>query len=284
MAEQVRVNALLYSRRKSKFFQRLEALESYARQNYAPLALREADAVGKMEWMRLEYKKIIRRLSASQLRDLFDRFTVNFTYESNALEGNSLSLRQVAIVIYENAAIRGKSLMEVYDARNSREVVDLILNNKFRVREKDAIRMHSMLVRDTGVAEGYKKLPNYLVGRQVITTLPEKVSREMKTLFAWYKKNRGAMHPLQLAARFHGAFEAIHPFEDGNGRTGRFLINAALVNAGYPPLIIRKTQRISYFNALADFDNDRPNPLEEFLYARLKETHEKFFKSYANYI
>ena len=92
------------------------------------------------------------------------------------------------------------------------------------------------------------------------------------------------MHPLQLAANLHGKFERIHPFDDGNGRVGRFLILAVLVNAGYPPLIIRKTQRLAYFNALADFDDGRPKTLEKFLYERLKETHEKFFKIYVKYL
>ena len=92
------------------------------------------------------------------------------------------------------------------------------------------------------------------------------------------------MHPLQLAARFHGYFERMHPFEDGNGRVGRFLINIILVNAGYPPLIIRKTQRISYFNALEKYDDGRPAPLERLLFERLKETHEKFFRIYVKYL
>ena len=92
------------------------------------------------------------------------------------------------------------------------------------------------------------------------------------------------MHPLQLAAKFHGWFENIHPFEDGNGRVGRFLMNIILVNRGYPPLIIRKTQRISYFNALEDSDNGRSITLERLLYERLKETHEKFFKVYVKYL
>src|SRR3989338_7695462 len=108
--------------------------------------------------------------------------------------------------------------------------------------------MHSMLVRDMGIAEGYKQFPNYLHGRQVVTTMPEEVPARMKALFAWLKENKRTMHPLQLAARLHGKFEEIHPFEDGNGRVGRFLILVLLTNAGYPPLIVRKTQRLAYFN------------------------------------
>ncbi len=248
------------------------------------LNLHDSDALEKMERIRLEYREILRRLTPSQLNDLFDRFTVNFTYESNALEGNSLTLRQVAIVIHENSSIQGKNLREVYETRNSRQVVDLILKRKFSVAEKDALKMHSLLVKDMGIPEGYKTLPNYLQGRQLTTTPPEHAATAVKQLFGWFGKNKRKMHPLQLAARLHGKFEEIHPFEDGNGRVGRFLILVALANAGYPPLIIRKTQRIAYFNALEEFDNGRPQALEKFLYERLKETHEKFFKIYAKYL
>ena len=142
----------------------------------------------------------------------------------------------------------------------------------------------TILVKDMEIPEGYKTIPNYIHGRQVITTPPEKVSEEMKELLDWFKENKNQIHPLQLAARFHGKFEGIHPFEDGNGRVGRFLLNIILLDAGYPPLIIRKTQRISYFNALEKFDNGRKITLETFLYERLKETHEKFFKVYIKYL
>lgn len=257
---------------------------AYAKSAYAPFKLPDKDAIEKIERMRIEYKKILSKLSPNQLRDLFDRFTVNFTYESNAIEGNSLTLKDVAIVIHEQTAIKGKSLREIYETKNSREVVDLILRKKFKLSENDVLRMHSMLVKDMGIPKGYKTVPNYIHGRTVVTTPPEEVPHEMKGLFVWFEKNHGRMHPLQLAAKLHGRFEGIHPFEDGNGRVGRFLVNVILINAGYPPLIIRKTQRISYFNALEDYDNGRPRTLERFLFERLKETHGKFFRVYIKYL
>ncbi len=262
----------------------VELFTKYALMNYTQFKLPQTDALGKIEKMRLEYKKILANLSPNQLKDLFDRFTVNFTYESNAIEGNSLTLKDVAIIIHENTSIKDKNLREVYDTRNSREVVDFILRKKFRVLESDILRMHNMLVKDMDIPIGYKSVPNYLQGRQTITTPPDKVQEEMNALLKWFQEKKSKMHPLQLAAWFHGRFEGIHPFEDGNGRVGRFLVNTILVNSGYPPLIIRKTQRISYFNALEDFDNGRSVTLERFLFERLKETNKKFFKIYVKYL
>ena len=92
------------------------------------------------------------------------------------------------------------------------------------------------------------------------------------------------MHPLQRAVIFHGRFEHIHPFEDGNGRIGRLLINVMLQQQGYPPLIIRKTQRRAYFHALEAFDNGHPNLLHRFLIEKYKDTYEKFFQVYVKYL
>jgi len=239
--------------------------------------------VAKVEDTRSDYKKILRKLTKAQKKDLFDRFTANFTYESNALEGNSLTLKDVMMVLFENKVIKGGDLREVYETKNSRAVVDLILANKFRVTEKDIIRMHKMLVKDMKIETGYKRIPNYLLGRKVKTAPPELVEKEMNELLDWYESAKD-MHPLKKAALFHGKFERIHPFDDGNGRVGRFLLNVMLVDAGYAPLIIRKSQRVAYLNALEDFDGGYTTNLERFILDKYKNTFKNFFQVYVEYL
>ncbi len=239
--------------------------------------------IQKIEEMRIAYKKIIRKLTKRQLQDLFDRFTVNFTYESNSLEGNSLTLKDVAIIIESNIVPKGRDLREIYDTRNSRRVIDMVLKKRFKINVNDVAKMHSILVKDMGIPRGFKKMPNYILGRNIKTTPPERVERELNDLLEWIIKNPEKLHPLHIVATSHGKFERIHPFEDGNGRVGRFLINLILANNGYPPLIIRKTQRLSYLNALQDFDSSRPEALERFILERYKETFRKFFEIYARY-
>jgi Fic family protein len=260
-----------------------ELLGKESLENYKTDSVFTEDQIRKIESTRQEYKKILNRLTKNQLKDLFDRFTANFTYESNAIEGNSLTLKDVALVLFENKMVKGKDLREIYETRNSREVVELILKNRFRPTEQDIIKIHKMLVKDMGIQTGYKQIPNYLVGRKVETTPPEAVEKEMKELLDWAGREK-IKHPLQKAALLHGKFEKIHPFDDGNGRVGRFLINVMLINAGYAPLIIRKSQRIAYLKALEDFDNGYTKNLERFILEKYKNTFNNFFQTYSKYL
>ncbi len=260
-----------------------EELLNFASKYYKKDYIFDENLVKKLEEIKLSYKEIIKKFSKKQLQDVIDRFTVNFTYESNSIEGNSLTLKDVTLVLHEKKAIKGKDLREIYETLNTREAMQLIFNNKLKINEKDIIKLHKILVKDTGIATGYKKLPNFLLGRNVETTPPEKVKQEMKKLIQDYGRNK-TIHPLQRAAVFHGKFEKIHPFEDGNGRVGRLLINIMLLDNGYPPIIIRKTYRISYFNALEAFDNSHKIKLERFLIEKYKETYKKFFEVYVKYL
>ena len=254
------------------------AVESYSKD-----AIFNIGSISKLEEIKLSYRKLVKKISRKQLQDVIDRFAVNFTYESNAIEGNSLTLKDVAIVLQERKAIEGKDLREIYESLNTREAMELIFSKKLKISVEDIIKLHRILVKDTGVALGYKKLPNFLLGRDTKITPPEKVAEEMRELIKWYRSST-KMHPLERAAVFHGRFERIHPFEDGNGRVGRLLINILLISNGYPPLIIRKTYRMSYLSCLEAFDKGYRDRLKRFLIEKYKATYKKFFEVYIRYL
>jgi len=260
-----------------------EELTVLASRHYKKDVIYDKALLGRLEEIRLGYKDITSKLSKKQLEDIIDRFTINFTYESNAIEGSSLTLKDVTFILHENRVVKDKDLKEVNETLNTREAMQLVFDNKLKINEADIIKLHKILVKGTGITVGYKKLPNFLLGRRIETTLPEKVEQEMKTLIDWYHQNK-AVHPLQRAAVFHGRFERMHPFEDGNGRVGRLLINIILLSNGYPPLIIRKTQRVSYLGALEAFDNNYEGKLNRFLIDKYKDTYKKFFKIYIKYL
>lgn len=262
----------------------IESYNKYALKNYKTDGILTKEQIKNLEIIRVEYREIMKRLTKKQIRDILDRFTVNFTYESNAIEGNSLTLKDVTLILNENLVPKGKDLREVYETKNTREAHELLFNYKIKIKVKSIISLHSILVKDTGVNSGFKKIPNFLLMRNLKTTPPELVEKQINELIEWYEKNKKKIHPLKLASEFHAKFEKIHPFEDGNGRVGRVLLNAILIENSYPPLIIRKTSRISYFSALEAFDNGHKDKLERFLLEKIKKTFNNFFKVYVKYL
>ena len=261
-----------------------EAYTAFATRNYKTAGVFSKEEMAKIETMKVDYQRLIKGFSKEQYKDVFDRFIANFTYESNAIEGSSLTLKDVSIVMFENRSLEGKDLREIWETKNSREVMEKILKGKFKVNENDAIKMHKMLMKNIDARVGYKQFPNEILGSSVKLTPPEKVKEEMGNLIEMYEKNSEKLHPLQMSALFHGKFERIHPFADGNGRVGRFIVTAMLVNEGYPPLIIRKTQRDAYIKAIEDFQQGYATNLERFFLEKYKKTFEKFFAVYAKYV
>lgn len=262
----------------------IEAYQKHALNKYKTDHVLTKEKIERIEDIRIEYKNLLKNLTEKQMKDILDRFTINFTYESNAIEGNSLTLKDVTFILIENIVPKGKDLREVYETRNTRRANELLFSNKIKITIKGIINLHSILVKDTGVQEGFKKFPNVLLMRNVETTPPEKVEEEMKKLVDWYYNLKGKEHPIRIASEFHGRLERIHPFEDGNGRVGRVLINAILLENKYPPLIIRKTMRKSYFSALEANDKGYKSKLERFILDKFERTFKNFFKIYIQYI
>ena len=270
---------------KEYFFEKeVRTYKDYSLKKYKTDDVLTESQIEKLEMMRVSYREIIKKLNTIQKKDVLDRFTVNNTYESNAIEGNSLTLKDVILVLKENRVPENKDLREVYETKNTRKAHDFLFENKIKIKIEDIIKLHKIIVENTGVNAGFKEIPNYILMRNLKTTPPEKVEKEMENLVLWYEKNKDKTHPLKLASEFHARFEKIHPFEDGNGRVGRILMNAILLEFGYPPLIIRKTARIAYFSVLKSFDEGYKTKLEKFLLDKLKQTYKNFFEVYVKYL
>ena len=261
-----------------------EAYSNFALKNYKSNSIFTPEQIKKIEEMKVEYQYLLKNFSDEQHKDVFDRFIANFTYESNAIEGSSLTLKDVGIVMFENRSMEGKDLREIWETKNSRESMEKILEDKFKINEKNIIKMHKILMKNIDKRTGYKQFPNEILGSSVKLTSPEKVKKEMRELIDWYGKNPEKLHPLQMISLFHGKFEKIHPFSDGNGRVGRFIVTAMLTNENYPPLIIRKTQRESYIKALDDFHRGYTDNLERIFLSKYKKTFKKFFAGYTKYV
>ena len=205
-----------------------------------------------------EKKKILdanRPLDAALVKNLEDWFRIELTYTSNALEGNTLSRAETALVVEKGLTIGGKTISEHLEATNHAAALDFIKEQIKRktsdLGEQDVLKIHQIILDkiDRENAGIYRRVPVRISGSAVVLPNPRKVQTLMDEFFSWLK-NEKKMHAVELAAEAHYRLVTIHPFVDGNGRSARLLMNMILMMRGYPPAIIRKNDRLAYIKAL----------------------------------
>lgn len=212
-----------------------------------------------MHLEKLSYKKKrlddLRPLPQALVRNLDDWFRVELTYTSNAIEGNTLTRRETALVVEKGLTVGGKSLAEHLEARNHAHALDWIKEQVKRkpesLTEKDILHIHDIILKgiDDANAGHYRSVPVRIAGSTVVLPNPRKVPHLMQDFAQWLSCAQG-LHPVELAAEAHYRLVSIHPFVDGNGRSARLLMNMILLMSGYPAAIIRKRDRLVYIGAL----------------------------------
>jgi len=205
-----------------------------------------------------EKKKILdknRPFDKAIIKNLEEWFRIELTYSSNAIEGNTLSRAETALVVEKGLTIGGKSITEHLEATNHALALDFIKEQIKRkpsdLKEKDILKIHEIILDriDRENAGFYRRVPVRISGSAVVLPNPKKVQTLMDEFFSWIK-NETKMHAVELAAEAHYRFVTIHPFIDGNGRTARLLMNMILMMKGFPPAIIRKNDRLTYIKSL----------------------------------
>lgn len=200
-----------------------------------------------------------RPLTQGELKRLQEEFLVEFTYNSNAIEGNTLTLRETALAL-EGVTIDQKPLKDHLEAVGHRDAflyVQQLVSDKERVSEKVIRDIHSLVLMDRPEDKGrYRSIPVRIMGAYHEPPQPYLVPVQMEQLIMDHNKIRN--HPIEKAALFHLRFEGIHPFIDGNGRTGRLLLNLMLMQQGYPPVNVKFTDRKRYYDCFDSYfrDND----------------------------
>ena len=214
----------------------------------------------------------LRPLPQSLVRKLRQQFELEMTYNSNAIEGNNLTLKETFLVINEGLTIKGKPLKDHLEAKGHTEALEYLFNLTDRktpaplsekvVRELNGIVMHDI---DREWAGRYRN-SNVIIGGTSHTP-PEaiEVPTLMHELIKWTIKEGQKLHPIELAAIFHHRLVSIHPFFDGNGRTTRLAMNIILLRAGYPLVVILKNDSRRYYRFLAEADKGDPTPFVMFI-------------------
>lgn len=196
-----------------------------------------------------------RPLPDALVRNLDEWFRIELTYTSNAIEGNTLTRRETALVVEKGLTVGGKSLVEHLEAANHANVLDWvkeqIKHKHTQIGNKDILYIHEIILKgiDDVNAGHYRSIPVRIAGSTVTLPNPLKVPDLMADFTLWIQHASG-LHPIELAAESHYRLVTIHPFVDGNGRTARLLMNMILLMHGYPAAIIRKRDRLVYLSAL----------------------------------
>ena len=194
-------------------------------------------------------------LQKELIKNLEEWFRIELTYTSNAIEGNTLTRQETALVVEEGLTVQGKSLTEHQEAINLAEAFDyiqtLVVKKRQDLTASDILGIHSIILNkiDDLNKGKYRNVAVRLKGSETILPNPLKVPELMEEFAKWLQSDNFD-NPVKIAIDAHFKFVSIHPFVDGNGRTGRLLMNLLLMQAGFPSGIIRKEDRSIYINSL----------------------------------
>ncbi|MEY3682165.1 MAG: hypothetical protein RLZZ289_689 [Bacteroidota bacterium] len=210
-------------------------------------------------------------LENSQLQKLQTYFNLAYTYESNRIEGNTLSLQETNLVVNEGITVGGKTLQEHLEAINHQEAIHFIeqlVVNLQTFNKSVLLQLHRLILMgiDTKNAGVYRTVEVRISGSKHVPPSPLLLNDLMEGYFEFYELNKRTMHPVLLAAEMHERLVTIHPFIDGNGRTARLVMNLVLLQNGYTLVNIKGNlkNRLKYYQALEQ--------------VQLNHEHTEFFK------
>ena len=235
---------------------------------------------------KLKRLNALRPLPKSAVKKLQEKFQIEMTYNSNAIEGNSLTLRETFLVINEGMTFKGKPLKDHLEAKDHHAALeylyDLVDQDKKHTISETLIRnLHRIIIQQTDKEwAGRYRNANVIIGGAKHTP-PDalQVPQKMSDLISWLKSQKNKMHVIELSALLHHKLVHIHPFFDGNGRTARLTMNVLLMQAGYPLVIILKNDRKKYYDVLDKADGGNDEAFVKFIAQALERSLDIYLKT-----
>lgn len=234
---------------------------------------------------KLTLLKSLRPLPVSAVQKLREQFEIEMTYNSNAIEGNSLTLKETYLVINEGLTIKGKPLKDHLEAKNHQEALeylyDLVESDKKNTFSENLIKSLNQIVQqnlDKEWAGRYRNSAVIISGAEHRPPKALEVPKMMRGLIDWVGNNKKKMHPVELASILHHKLVYIHPFFDGNGRTSRLAMNIILMQAGFPLVIVMKNDRKRYYQSLALADKGDYTSFINFIARAVERTLDIYLK------
>ena len=200
-------------------------------------------------------------------------FVVRFTYNSNAIEGNPLTLRETALILSDRIAPQGTGTDAVIEAMNGKDAWDFAKSHKGQLNEAFILKLQFMVTKNTvcRIQGNYRDSDVRISGSDWTPPKPKDVPIQMKKLCKEYSQKRKTLHPVELAGWFHNRLVQIHPFTDGNGRTSRLALNWILMKNRFPPVIIYVKNKQAYYSAIESGDKGDGRPFANFVARQLVE-------------
>ena len=228
----------------------------------------------------------LRPLPPSAVKKLQEQFKIEMTYNSNGIEGNSLTLKETFLVINEGITIKGKPLKDHLEAKNHYEALEflsgLVEKNRKQTLSERLIRgLHQLVVQETEKewAGKYRNSDVIIGGAEHKPPAASDVPYEMEKLIKWWKQNQRKLPIVELAALIHHRLVYIHPFFDGNGRVARLVMNLLLLQAGYPLVIVLKNDRKKYYRVLTQADKGNFVPFVRFIAQTIERSLDIYLKT-----
>ena len=239
----------------------------------------------KQDFKKLDELKLkldsFRPLDLSIVKNLHEDLVLRWTYHSNAIEGNTLTLKETKVAL-EGITIGGKTLREHFEAINHKDAIlfmEDLAQKEDKLSEYSIKQIHSLILKNIDDEnKGKYRTTNVIIsGAEHKPPQSFEVQSKMQEFIKKYNENITKLHPIELASFVHIEFVKIHPFIDGNGRTSRLLMNLELIKAGFPPVVIKLEDRLEYYKALDIANNE--NDYKPFL-ELMKKVIEKSFEPY----
>ena len=203
----------------------------------------------------------LRPLNDTELKRLREEFMIENTYNSNAIEGNTLTLRETALILQEGVTIAQKPVKEHLEAIGHKDAFEYIValaDAHSPLTERVIKDIHSLVLMDDAMNKGvYRSVAVRILGANHTPPQPYLVPVQMEQLIADYETMKREKHIIEAVAEFHLRFEGIHPFIDGNGRTGRLVLNLELMKSGLLPVNVKFADRALYYSCFDEYYSDR---------------------------
>lgn len=199
----------------------------------------------------LDAKRPLPKYTVQSLRE---KLFLEWTYNSNAIEGNTLTINETKVVL-EGITVGGRTLrehLEVINHRDAIRYVEEVVQKEEPFSQWQIKNLHHLVLKGINdkYADVYRDQQVFISGATHTPPAPFKIQEQMNALITWYETEAQQLHPITRGAMLHVIFVGIHPFIDGNGRTSRLLLNLELMKNGYPPIVIKVENRLAYYNAL----------------------------------